>query len=174
MEFRGGRRDRGKGGGGRGGHGAHAVPPSVLENLAKLSVSAADSSRDSGAPQDTSEHGDGHVVDVKELPRQALGDESETSHQETQESKHEQQVTSDGIQTGAGEQGMRQERDRGRRLGPRGPSHSRWHDRNAPLDNGGYVHHHRGARGHWAGHHRGNGKSWHQRTDSELRKEGVL
>ncbi|MCI4384711.1 hypothetical protein PGIGA_G00041890 [Pangasianodon gigas] len=177
VEFRGGRRDRGKGGGGRGGHMAHAVPPPVLENLAKLSVSAAESSRNGGAPQDTSEHGDGHLVEVKEPPRRALGDESaETSHQETPESKLEQHVASDGAQTGARERGTRQERDRGRRQGPRGPPYSHRHERNAQWDNGVNVHHHhhRGARGHRASHHRGNGKSWHQRTESEFRKEGVL
>ncbi|MCJ8738936.1 hypothetical protein PDJAM_G00041470 [Pangasius djambal] len=177
MEFRGGRRDRGKGGGGRGGHVAHAVPPPVLENLAKLSVSAAESSRNGGAPQDTSEHRDRHLVEVKEQPRRALADESvETSHQETPETKPEQHVTSDGAQTGARERGTRQERDRGRRQGPRGPPYSHRHERNAPWDNGGNVHHHhhRGARGHRASHHRGNGKSWYQRNESEFRKEGVL
>ncbi|XP_053475082.1 E3 ubiquitin-protein ligase RNF25 [Ictalurus furcatus] len=174
VEFRGGRRDRGKGGGGRGGH---AVSPPVLENLAKLSMSAAESSRNSGAPQDTSEHGDGRLAEAKEQPRQALGDESvEMSREEMNESKHEQHVTSGGAQTGARERGTRQDRDRGRRHGPRGPPYSHWHERNAQWDNGGNVHHHhhRGTRGHRGGHYRGNGKSWHQRTESELRKEGVF
>lgn len=172
MEFRGGRRDRGKGGGGRGGRAPHAVPPSVLENLTKLSVSAVEGSRNNGAPQDTSEHADRHLDKVKEQPRQALGDESvETSQQETPDSKYEQHVGSDSAQTRVRGRGTRQERDRGRRHGPRGPPYSHW---NAQWDNGGNVHHHhyRGARGHRAGHHRG--KSWYQRTESELRKEGVL
>lgn len=175
WEFKGGRRDRGKGGGGRGGHRAQAVPPPVLENLAKLSVSAAESSRNSGALQDT-KHGDRRLVVIKELPRRALGNESvETSQQETPESNQEQHVT-DGVQPGARERRMRQEQDRGRRHGAHGPPYSHWHERNAQWDNGGYIHHHRhrGARGHRAGHHRGNGKNWHQRTESELRKEGVL
>lgn len=156
---------------------AHAVPVPVLENLAKLSVSAAESSRNSGAPQDASEQGNGHLVEVKEQLNQALGDESiETSHQEPSESKHEQHAMSDNAETGARERGVRQERERGRRYGPRGPPYSHWHERNAQWENGGNVHHHhhRGARGHRAGHHRGNGKNWHQRTESELRKEGVL
>lgn len=180
MEFRGGRRDRGKGGGGRGGHAARVVPLPVLENtLAKLSVSAAESSRNGGALQATSEHRDRHLVEVKEQPRRALGDKSvETSHQETPESKHEQDVTSDGAQTGARERGTREERAGGRRHGPRGPLYSHWHERNPQWDNSGnvhhYRHHHRGARAPRAGHHRGNGKSLYQRTESELRKEGVL
>ncbi|XP_058267833.1 E3 ubiquitin-protein ligase RNF25 isoform X1 [Hemibagrus wyckioides] len=175
--FRGGRRDRGKGEGGRGGHAAHAVPPPVLENMAKLSVSASESSRSNGAPEDTREHRDGHLAVVKDQPRRALVEVTgKTSHEETPGSKHEQHVPLDSAQTGARERGSRQDRERGRRYGPHGPSYSHWHERNAQWDNGGNVHHHhlRGARGHRTGHYRGNGKSWHQRTESELRKEGVL
>ncbi|KAM9456723.1 E3 ubiquitin-protein ligase RNF25 isoform 2-T2 [Clarias gariepinus] len=172
-EFRGGRRDRGKGGGGRGGHAAHAVPPCVLENLTKLSVSVAESSRNSEAPQDASRNLDRHLVKVIEEAVPALEDERvETSLQDAPESKHEQQAVSNR----ARERGTGQERDRGRRHGPRGPPYSHWHERNSQWDNGGNVHHHhhRGARGQRAGHHRGNGKSWHQRTESEFKKEGVL
>lgn len=177
MEFRGGRRDRGKRGAGRGGHVTHAVPLPVLENLAKLSMSAAESSRNNSAPQDTSEQGNRHLVEVKDQPIQALGDEDiETSNQEPSDSKHEQHVMSDNAQTGARERGMRQERDWGRKHRPRGPPYSHWHERNAQWENGGNVHHqhHRGVRGHRAGLLRGNRKSWHQRPESELMKEGVL
>lgn len=172
MEFRGRRRDLGRRGGGRGGHIAHVVPLPVLENLAKLSMSAAESSRNNRAPKDTSEQGIRHLDEVKEQPIQALGDKDiETSPREPSESKHEQHVMSDNAQTRARERGTRQERDQGRR---HGPPYGHWYERNTHWENGGNVHHHRGVRGHRAGHHRGNGKSWHQRPESELMKEGVL
>lgn len=174
VGFRGGRRDRGKREGGRGGPAAHVIPPPVLESLGKLSVSAAKSSRNNGEPEDLSKYRDGHLAEVKDQLGQALLDESgKTSHQETKPEPH---VLSHDTQTGARKQGARHEREKGRRYGPRGPPYSHWHERNAQWDNGGNVHHHhlRGATGHRTGHYRGNGKSWYQRTESELRKEGVL
>ncbi|KAF7697695.1 E3 ubiquitin-protein ligase RNF25 isoform X2 [Silurus meridionalis] len=173
VEFRGFRKGRGKGGGARGGHAAHLVPSPVLENFAKLSVSAKESNRNNGVPQDTSEHQDRRLAEVLEQPTQALGDEGvETSHQE---SKQEQYVVSDGSQTEVKEPGMRQDPHRGWRHGPRGASHGHWRERNAQTDSGGNVHHHhhRGARGQRRGHHRGHVKNY-QRPESEFRKEGVL
>ncbi|XP_026990530.2 E3 ubiquitin-protein ligase RNF25 isoform X4 [Tachysurus fulvidraco] len=174
VGFRGGRRDRGKREGGRGGPAAHVIPPPVLESLGKLSVSAAKSSRNNGEPEDPSKYRDGHLAEVKDQLGQALLDESgKTSRQET---KPEPLVLPHDTQTGARKQGARQEREKGRRYGPRGPTYGHWHERNAQWDNGGNIQHHhlRGATGHQTGHYRGNGKNWHQRTESELRKEGVL
>lgn len=177
MEFRGGKRDRGRRGGGRGGHAAHTVPPPVLKNLAKLTVSTAGCTRNNGALQNTSEQRDRHPVEVKDQLRQALGGESvETSQQDAQGGEQEQHVVADSIQTGARERATRLDRDGGRKYGPCGPPNGYWHERNAEWDNGGivYHHHHRGTRGHRRGQHRGNRKSWHQRAESGLRKEEVL
>ncbi|TSQ24019.1 hypothetical protein Baya_11586 [Bagarius yarrelli] len=158
-EFRGGRRARG------GGHAAHMVPPPVLENLARLSVSSAENSRNFEA-----QLGDGHSAQL----RQAFGDEHvRTDHQETPGAKHEH-ATSDITETGAKERGTRQEHERGRRYGPRRPPYSHFQERSTQWDNGGNIHYYRGARGHRAGPHRGTWKRSRQRTENELRKEGVL
>ncbi|XP_017552901.2 E3 ubiquitin-protein ligase RNF25 isoform X1 [Pygocentrus nattereri] len=123
-----------------------------------------------------------------------------TSQQDISGVKHDQQtrhsnlnVAEDAAQTIATE--GRQDpgpRDRGRRHGPRAPQYGQWHDRiprsSNQWDSAGraYHHHQRGgranrARGAGFGHHhrgggphRGTGKGMHPKTETELKKEGVL
>uniref|UniRef100_A0AAR2KD58 E3 ubiquitin-protein ligase RNF25 n=1 Tax=Pygocentrus nattereri TaxID=42514 RepID=A0AAR2KD58_PYGNA len=188
-EFRGGRRGRGKGGG----RSEQFLPKNSLlpQNNEPHSESA-----EQGPPLEPRADKDQTSQSGKQTGEECFA----TSQQDISGVKHDQQtrhsnlnVAEDAAQTIATE--GRQDpgpRDRGRRHGPRAPQYGQWHDRiprsSNQWDSAGraYHHHQRGgranrARGAGFGHHhrgggphRGTGKGMHPKTETELKKEGVL
>ncbi|KAI4875339.1 hypothetical protein NFI96_022825, partial [Prochilodus magdalenae] len=197
VDFRGGRRGRGKGGG-RSGQLSHGTPPHVEQNLAKLSVSASESDhgllKNCLLPQNNDPHAESTEVeqslqpkvtdkDQTSLPGKQTGEEYfATSQQDTLGDAHEQQIrqsnsiaSEDAAQTivtdGQQDQGPR---ERGRRYGPRAPQYGQWHERtprgSSQWDSAGRAHHHhRGGRAHRA---RGGGFSHHYRGGGPYRGTG--
>ncbi|XP_072549517.1 E3 ubiquitin-protein ligase RNF25 [Salminus brasiliensis] len=195
WEFRGSRRGRGRGGG-RSGPPSHGIPPPVVEHLAKLGISSADSSQNliqnsllpqnNDLPAESTERGhspepkaDGDQTGPSGKP---AGEESVgTSQRDTSGDKREQQISQtnsnvpdDGAQTVVTDgQQQRGRRDRGRRYGPRGPPYLQWHERTPrgsnQWDSAAGMYHHRGGRGHRA---RGGGFSQHHRGGGLYRGTG--
>lgn len=202
-EFRGGRRGRGRGGG-KSEQPFQGDPPPVVENLAKLNISLAESSHNhiqnsllplnndlpaesteqahSLEPKANSDQTDLSGKPADEVCEDTSGDRREQHTGQTNLNIGEastQPVVTDGHQ-------QRDHRDRGRRYGPRGPPYGQWHERIPRGDGGGNAYHHRGGRGHrgrggglshhhrGGGHHRGTGKGMHPKTETEFKKEGVL